>query len=97
MLIHKMPNPTLKRDCAKARSPLASRSPFAERRENAGAEPVPLPSAPLRENQGHETDRSLRSRRLSPGIRCLRRKSIKYKHLQNLYPHTKACKSGGVL
>jgi hypothetical protein len=22
-----------------------------------GAEPVPLPSAPLRENQGHETDR----------------------------------------
>jgi hypothetical protein len=33
------------------------RSPSAPRRENAGAEPVPLPSAALRENQGHETDR----------------------------------------
>ncbi len=61
-------NIAFERDAPKAARPSTLRSPFASLRENAGAEPVPLPSAPLRENQGHETDRSLRSQRLSPGI-----------------------------
>jgi len=38
-------------------APELERSPLAPLGENAGAEPVPLPSATLRENQGHETDR----------------------------------------
>jgi len=33
-------------------------SPSRSEGENPGAEPVPLFSATLRENQGHETDRS---------------------------------------
>ena len=37
---------------------LGSFSPSRSEGENPGAEPVPLFSATLRENQGHETDRS---------------------------------------
>jgi hypothetical protein len=47
-------NPALKRTAA---PPLSSTFSLRFAPGERGAEPVPLPSAPLRENQGHEPDR----------------------------------------
>src|SRR4030042_1188196 len=57
--------------------------------DNAGAEPVPLPSTALRENQGHETDRFAAAQprrwaafivRLAPAIQNTMHKFFFVKH-----------------
>jgi len=54
-----MPNPAFERSFAKMPAKPAQLYVLPRfARENPGAEPVPLFSATLRENQGHETDRS---------------------------------------